>query len=326
MNGKPPLPSGWSAPEIFEETFRLGGLSLQLCGFSSERRETGVQVTGSSAGLQAEPDRAYYELLERCLIVDATHLSRQAFPLLDARGKLRGKEIGTEEIFPAHSPDGRWTSARSNGIAVHRNFSLAAQAAKLELIEREAVLRSWFGESSPLPIALDKFSLAGIAPLARLYRLEAAAFPATEDVSVTGIFGFPRSPELPLIFGFGAAANQLEALQHALGEAFQRLGFVYDPEFVPSAELPDLEKPGPDLHLSWFLHPKGSAKIKRWLERKGPAIRFIRPAEKIEFIELAKGENYSLVKAVQPDYLPLRFGIGYEGIASSIEDMIHPIA
>ncbi len=328
-----PLPDGWSKPEFFTEDFQLGSLRLQLVGFASTRIATGEEVTGSSAALHKETERAYYELLERCLIVDCAYNSQLSFPILNTEGQPTGKMLSHSEIFLPDTNLNLWKHSKSNGIAVHKNFQEASIRAYFEMAERDQVLRSWFGEVLPQALDTKYFSLPGLKELEENYQVTSYSFQdpnRPEPAKVVGTFGFPKQGNLPLIFGFGASFDFATATAHALGECFQRLGFIFDEEFAPTPEHISLD-PSADFHLNWFLRSSSHSLIRQWLAGKNK--KSPRAATKlglVQYVELTKTPGkISLVKALQPGRLPLRFGRGYEEFyphLSELEQAIHPIS
>ena len=323
-----PLPTGWSAPELYQEEFRLGDFSLALVGLSSTRN-TGEEVTGSTAAHEEDIDRAYFELLERCELIEAFRRVDTSFPLLGQGGERSERTLPYAEVFPADAAKGEWKNAKSNGVAIHRDFARASRAALLELVERDRVLRSWFGEIKPAPI--PPLTSANAENL-RSFELWSYSFPAPgESIEVAGTFGFPLVPHMPVIFGFGAAENLPDAQNASLREMFQRLGFVYDetfafaqPSFAPSA----------DFHLEWFLREQSRGELSRWLAGAhalavgGGSVKHPALGEPV-FVELANAPGkFSLVKAIQPGRLPLRFGHGYADLFPHFPTRLatHPIS
>ncbi len=227
------LPPGCSAPRLFADTIEVAGVPVRRAGIACTT-PSGAELTGSAAELEGSPvARAYYELLERIAIVEA------------ARGEP-----------PAEGP---CRPARSNGVALHRTWAEACRRASLELIERDRVLRSWFGELAPA-------SCEAPALLAAIDTHEWRACSLPDEASaieVAVVIGFPRRPELPLARGFAASERLEDALDAAGREALQTLAFLWD-EPVPDA--PPAPAPTPMFHLDYYLYPPHHALLARWLD------------------------------------------------------------
>src|SRR5699024_10783813 len=102
----------------------------------------------------------------------------------------------------------------------------AQKAAALELIERDRILRSWYGGPSPQATSLPHSIPLGELP--RHYRIETYRFPkADSEIEVGAVFGFPTHPEAPFFCGFGASHSLEEALRHAFREGLQRMAFLW---------------------------------------------------------------------------------------------------
>src|SRR6202042_414850 len=117
--------------------------------------------------------RSYFELLERISTMEALRSRHDGYDLRTPDGRPAGHTTATL-AFPESDDPSRWRYARSNGVALHADWSTACTRASWELAERDRVLRAWYGETRPQRIALP----VG-APLeaARTYELRAYAFP-----------------------------------------------------------------------------------------------------------------------------------------------------
>ena len=92
----------------------------------------------------------------------------------------------------------------SNGVAIGPDLAWATERARLELIERDRVLRAWYGELEPEALALP-----GEPPASETYAWRAATFPTDDEPEhVVGVFGFPLRDEAPLLRGFAARTTE----------------------------------------------------------------------------------------------------------------------
>jgi ribosomal protein S12 methylthiotransferase accessory factor YcaO len=257
-------------PEPFFETLAVGDGVIHLAGVATASTR-GDRVTGSAASA-CDPDearaRAYFELVERTALFDAAADAPREVDLLDRAGR-RIRTIATGEAFPVSPSPERWRLARSNGVAAHRTWEAACDGARAELVERDRVLRAWYGELSFAPAPLHAAALPpGLAALttwdARL--LPAAAGFVGDDLSVAVVVGFPTRADVPLTIGFGAARGAEAATRAAAAEAVQRFGFLFG-EAIP--ETPPEPSSTPDYHQEFFLYPPSHPLLRAWLDAVG---------------------------------------------------------
>lgn len=241
-----PLPEGWALGDVVEDVVNADGLSLRRAGLAVVSPR-GEQATGSAAETHDDPlRRSYFELLERASTLDA--ISR--WP----------------ELFPQSALPDRWRYARSNGVAVHLDWSQACQRAYWELAERDRVLRAWIGEVSIEPVAAPgSFELdRAVSYRWRICRFVGSSRTAwSRDVEVIGVFGVPKRSGIPLVMGYGGRPTLDEAIDAATREATQMLAFLWGEE-IP-AETP-CSGPTPVHHVDWWLWPGHHERLERWLD------------------------------------------------------------
>jgi len=236
-----PRLEGWSEPEVIEDSIEVDGVLVRRAGIAL-RSPTGEEIVASAAdvdGPDAAPlKRARLEVLERIATVE--WLARvDAVALFDRQGRALG-EHPFSEIVPSDPEPERWRFARSNGIALYVGWENACDRAWWELVERDRVLRAWYGETTPDVLdtpspALDAF---------RSYEWVTASFPhviAGPLVAVVGVLGFPSSREMPLAIGFAARGNQEDAIVAARRESIQVLSFLWGEPVATS--LPEIVDP-----------------------------------------------------------------------------------
>lgn len=331
-----PLPAGWSAPELFVDTVALEGargrVEVRRAGLQA-RGPDGTEVTGSAAELDGDPlPRAWYELLERVAIVEATGAPR---PRVDAGGHPTG-------AFHVSAPDrerprgeGARRAARSNGVALHRSFEAARDAARRELVERDLVLGSWYGEL-PLrrgvcPARLGPFT--GHDWQVRLVRDPDGVAP---DLVAAVVVGFPRRSTAPLARGFAAAPDAHAAADAAAREALQNLAFLWDEPVPVAAPTPS---PTPFFHLDYYLVPAHHEALRAWLDRDAASSRPRprtepragrrpgRTAGAVSYVDLTPAclsGAARVVRAVATSTRPLVFGPAAPPVAPTF--CVHPIA
>lgn len=328
-----PLSSAWAAPVLFSETADIHGVSLKLAGLSSEHA-SGRSIVGSAVDSRRSPlERSYFELLERSAVIEALHQADGDHDVLD----LSAGCVGTcshQRVFPLDPEPEKWRHSLSNGVAAHRDWKRAAERAALELIERDHILRSWYGEITPERVSMD-----GLAPtqLLSLYDFEACAFhgpPYSEfhQAQTVAVFGFPKRAEAPLLMGCAARLTSNGALAAAFRECLQRLGFLWreplphsEPQFSPTA----------DFHQEHYLYPPNHPKLRNWLDggHKLGLLRWSFPTSdaKIRFVDLTpsalKGRIF-VVRAICDQALPLVFAEGHPWCDAVLPEFmrVHPIA
>ncbi len=332
------MPAGWKLIDELNENVDLFTAKIQIAGKAAQHELLGTSVTGSSASWTQNPEAfAYFELLERMAIVEALdrHKSNegQVWRLIDPhRGGSRGEAV---EIFQNSSKPDIWQPSKSNGVALGSSWQHASQNAVCEAVERHLVLASWYGALIPQKLEAGALPLA-LAPLARHYNVMHYSFgelptAATRTpVAVTGTFFWPRKPNAPLIYGFGAGLSSNEALQKSLKEAVQRLSFL-DGEEVP--EIEPLFSPTPDYHQEYFLHPERQEVLSKWLRgeffKGSESTQLLDTRNPVQFVDLTPStlETLVVVKALTPSLLPLCFGRFIDERCPEIEAdrLIHPV-
>jgi hypothetical protein len=307
------------------------GLELHRVGISSSGPGD-EEVTGSAAELAASPlDRAYFELVERISTAEAIRVPAPRCGVRTLDGQSAGQRPRAD-AFPENVAPDRWRYAKSNGIALHVDWHTASLRAFWELCERDRVLRSWYGEVEPRPLAgaLDSAPLAR----ARSYEWLAYSFPVTEassfslGVQVCGVFGLPNAGA-PFVLGFGARPSLDEALDAATREATQLLAFLWGEE--PTTQDPPFA-PTPLYHLETFQRPERHRLVRAWLEGAHTRYRPSAPPAQgdtgVSFVDLTPPWLHRLVvsKAICPAAVPLTFGDAPFGTHLPPELRIHPIA
>jgi hypothetical protein len=329
-----PLSCQWERPSLVRHTTCIGNTRIYLAGLSVADGR-GQLVYGSAGQLAGSPlPRAYFELVERTSMVEAFGQAHEYLELHDVHGELAGV-ARREDVFPESVDEQRWRYARSNGIAVGSDWEDATRRAGLELIERDRVLRSWYGDT--IPERLELSSTPVPEALGRDYEFESYLFPAAgvrgDTVTVAGVFGFPRREGVPLVFGLGARHGVQHALVAAASECLQRLGFLWG-EAIPG-ELPPFS-PTADFHQEYYLHPPHHAELRSWLAGAHGKFRGVLGlpsscGETCHFVDLTPEALHSklvVVKALPADELPLTFGYGHPRLQREVPDQlsIHPIA
>jgi hypothetical protein len=326
-----PLPSGWSSPSLYAEIVKLGPLSLNLCGLAAQSGEE--MVTGSAAELVTTPlVRAYFELIERASLVTAGRHADRDFTLKDVRGRTIGR-APCSRVFP-WSPDPARRFARSNGVAAATSWSAACRSARWELLERDRVLRSWYGETRPQALSLPAWPW--LQALEAYCDWQAYAFAEdsrSDRATAVGVFAFPRSPEQALSYGFAADRNPTRAIAKAAAECLQRLGFLWgeaipivEPEFSPTAEY----------HQEFYLQPSMHRRVRDWLagSHAETPCRIRERAEVGRVPEFADLTPESLrgklfvAKALPCREVDLIFGCGHPAVDGPLPQsfQVHPIA
>lgn len=311
-----PMPPGWSMQETFVQELDFAPLRLHMVGLVASRAASGEgdqNALGSAAGLDAAPvSRAYYELLERISILEA-RASQQPLCVRDLAGHVRERRSATR-VFPPDPAPERQRLALSNGVALHASWAQACEAALHELVERDRVLRSFAGEL--VPARLDV--APGVLAKAAADRYDAAAYelgvsqPSPKHRTAALVL-LPRSPELPVLYGFGTAYTLTAALQRAENETLQRLAFLWGEDLPTAAVEP---APTPEYHHDFYLYPPNQTHLRAWLQGQRSSRHAWRSlplfdGDRTRFIDLTPASfagKLAVAKAVSPSARRLRFG------------------
>ena len=326
------LPEGWSEPEVVEDVIVADGLELRRAGMSSVS-PGGEEIPGAAVELTDSPvPRSYFELLERISTLDALRSLPSSCEVRTLDGELAGRRRAAD-VFPESDDPARWRYARSNGVALHRDWETAALRAFWELSERDRILRAWYGEISPVRLAFEP----GATSLGRTASYEWAAYsfgPSQEsvfsrDIQVIGVFGFPKRSEAPFVCGYAARPDGRHALDAAVAEALQQLAFLWG---EPALERLADPAPTPMHHLDRLQWPAHHDVLRRWLG--GAHMAYRPPAGKTDeasvgFVDLTPAwleGGLRVVKAVCEAATPLAFGDAPFGAHLPAELRVHPIA
>ena len=329
------LPDGWSGLELIEDEIVADGVEIARAGCAT-RAPSGEEIVGAAAEPRFSPRppfaRSYYELLERVVVIEATQCGPRPYPLRDISGQRLG-ERWTAELFPKSDAPDLWQYARTNGVAIQRDWTTAAARAACELVERDRVLRSWCGEIRPrrAPFDFESSLLANARRYDwRLYDfVEPSPTGFAAEVIVSLVIGFPLDLDAPLALGFGASEAVNESRQRACREALQSLAFLWGEPIATTA--PPIG-PTPMHHLEHFQYRPHHDILRRWLD--GAHDEFGRrpqsfPNGRMVFVDLTPswlGDGLRVAKAISTDAMALTFGSApaFEHLPEVLR--IHPIA
>jgi hypothetical protein len=322
LSSQYPLAKEWSIPELFHQRFSIDRFHMECVGLVSSHAN-GMALTGSAASRETEKPpvtRAYFELVERTSVIEAELRDIDRFRQQTIAGEFHGW-LEKFSLFPATEDPARWRFAKSNGVAAQLSWEMACRSAALELMERDRILRSWFGEIRPEKItAADPHG--GPSPLLHPdlnpyydfenYRIgPPVKVEGLGEVTVVAVFGFPRRANVPRVAGFAARPSPGEAVFSATAECLQILSFLWG-EAIP--EVLPLLSPSPDYHQEVFLLPEGISRIRRWLSGEHQGYATSPPPSQsfqIHFSDITPPQLVSrlfVVKAHCPTLLPLTFG------------------
>ncbi|HTJ85224.1 MAG TPA: YcaO-like family protein [Polyangiaceae bacterium] len=308
----------WEVVESVSDEVVVDGLSIRRAALTA-RHLAGGAVTGSAASAAGDPtSRAWGELIERASLVSA---HRRGAPVRVAGDPL--KLLTFESAFPdADLGDGR-RRALSNGVALAADFDSAAERAWSELVERDALLRSWRGETKPEPLDVPTRLLPATRSYEWVARSIASPLDGPSSPRVVAVFGLPLHDRAPLLRGYAARETESEALAAALTEAIQGLAFLWDEPIPDCAPTPE---PNPMFHLDHYLWPGSHRALRAWLSgsRGGGAPSTVPIAP--TFVDLTPEPlrgRVAVVKAVAHGHVELAFGVGGEGCRGVSP---HPIA
>lgn len=332
LTAGPALWGSWTVTERVDDVVEIEGLRVHRVGLTAGDAQ-GRVITGSAASLDdSAAARAGYELCERAGLVDAMSACPTSFPTRDRNGRAAGV-IGSRAVFPDSDAPTRWQPSKSSGAAIGRDWRAACRHAELELAERDRVLRSWCGIGPrPDPIPPPRGPWMEMTSYAwRACRLPAEDARVEAQAAVVCIVGFPRTPEAPLLRGFGAANDVAGARDRAMLECLQSLAFLWGEPIPTEAPLPS---PTALYHLDHYLWPGSHQALRDWLfeGREAPADGPTGPAawsRETVFADLAPkaaAGRVVLVRAINESSLRLCFGdTPWQG-APRTDPMPHPVA
>ncbi len=307
----------WKLVDEFHDKMKVDNCEINLSGFACQN-QSNVILTGSAGGFSETTDRALYELIERLVIFEAKE-KKCAFELKDETGE-RTSTISSEDLFKS-TDSGNWKEALSNGVAIHKTPALAKQHAKNELLERDAILASWFGLTRPKPKTFHFDPLIN-----ETYSIKAYELPTLNGHTTAVAVAVPNKKTVPLLYGFACDSFWDKALERAYMELIQRIGFLMDEPIEPLEAF----EPSALYHQEYYLQPENASKVLNWLSGlhyKGPVERKDAEFMFIEF-DIPELTGMSVVKAISGQTIPLIFGKGYkiDGIEIDSSRYIHPIA
>jgi hypothetical protein len=308
------------------DAVNVPGLTLNLVGLLA-RAEDGREALGSAGARDELPiARAYFELFERIAVLDAQARPRERYMAWRADGER--ESLSFAEVFPEAPAGAAYQYSRSNGVAAGPTVQQACEAASAELVERDRLLRAWYGQALPVRCSLpDDAAFTALEPW---YEFEAYSFPSriqrTGEFSVAAVFGFPKLSEVPLVFGTAAGTTHARALNGAQRECLQRWGFLWG-ERIPSAA--PAFSPTADYHQEFFLWPAMHATVRCFLSGAHSGLdRLGVIAERSEaphrFVDLSPATGARVVRAVPGPSaeLPLTFGRGHPSARGALPESL----
>lgn len=307
------MPEGWGNVEVFSHTCTIGEVELRLFGLAS-KHSNGELVTGSAVEMTAFPiARSYFELLERASVSEAKRRPSHSYSVFGENREVRG-QWGVQEVFPSSDLPTQWVYSNSNGCAVQETWSAAAKKARYELMERDALLRSWYGEFAPISVEIPPPCQVLYGALQEYYDFEVRLFPSSatqqQGVYALGVFGFPKGRLNPRVYGSAVAESVEEAITLANKEILQSLGFLWG-ESIPET-LP-VHSPTPSFHQEYFLYPESIDRVRAWLHAESAPPKSRTPSRNFEciYVDLTPPGLQSkicVVKAISENAIPLTFG------------------
>lgn len=264
------------------ETIDLGKVHASVAGIAVSFSKDDI-VFGSSLSFEADAfELAAFELLERFVIT---------------RDKPKIDMLEAKYIY-----------SLSNGVAIHRSTALAQEAAELELLERNEVLRSWYLNAPSRRLNSTSFA-SDFKFLEADYEISFYDFSNHPGVSVVGVFAFPFKRDKPFLSGYGAGRNIQSAFEKSKKEFFARFTFLRgvnleeDVSFAPSAEF----------HQDYYLAPEKNKIIQNWLQESSeskvnPDVYLGRNLTFQSLTPESWSKDFSISKALSEDVIPLFFG------------------
>lgn len=311
-----PLPEGWSTPEFFDDSLVIQNYQIKRAGWHSQNGLHGEVVTGSAVELSDSPlERAYFELLERVSVLEMEKEKSRQWPLESWDGGWMGS-LSSEKIFPKSPMPQLWEYSRSHGVALHKSKEKASCAALYELIERDLMLRSWYGALKPELLSCSVPSL--LSAFSGDYYFEIYSFGILMGIEVIGVFGFSTHGNRPWVYGAGAGKDRAFALEHAARECLQRTAFLWDETACVEDSALELCRPTAEYHQEVYLRASSVPKIKNWLNRgHGQFAQVVNRSlreQNVGWINITPRwleGKLVVIKAICSDLTPLVFGFDF---------------
>ena len=304
FQSKWPLPANWSDVEIFSQNLVFGETTIYGVGLMS-KNETGKISSSSATGLDENSIliRAYIELLERIALIDLNEVN-----------------ISNQD----------WKLSLSNGVAAHTDLRLAKTSAAHELQERSQILKSWYGEFTPVTFtpAIDPLSF-----LKNDYEITWLNF----RENIIAVLMKPKDLKRPVIFASAGSLNIDVSIAKTADEALQKILFSWDEPIALDCEM----LADPISHLEYYSSIEHFDILLEWINGarekrlKGLLQLKINQTMHDEIIyeditpAIYEGKLF-IIRARGSNYLPLVFGIGHPqvelvGHLSKI-DLFHPLS
>lgn len=329
--------NGWTVSEAVREKLSIMGVDIFVSGMQATHPVMG-EIVGAAGNAGSHPDnRAWFELLERITILETIHRAPKSLVLRHPETVAEMGLIPFKTLFPDQGGSSTfpYQFAKSNGVALSRDWRDACRRAAFELLERHLVLLSWAGKLKPRFLTAS-FSQSVLNSFSENYEIKRVSFGSqrtdlfAEPIHSCGSFLIPKKNNVPFIFGLGADISEDIALTKAESETVQRLGFLWGEE-IPKETPP--YSPTAMYHQEYYLHPEALNLITSWLEG-----RHLKKADlydtsrvlKLSFADLNSPSSgvFQVARAYSPDTIPLVFGRWKENIFKDLDDklLIHPVA
>ena len=133
------------------------------------------------------------------------------------------EQVSLPAEFVYHPPPaGRYHSPVTTGLGLGNDTVEAILAGLYEVIERDAMMLSWYSTYDPLGLAVDDADHGTLTGRARSEGLSVSTLLLTQDVDIPVVAAAVRREEWPkLAFGTGAHLDVNRAARSALAEALQ---------------------------------------------------------------------------------------------------------
>lgn len=162
-----------------------------------------------------------------------------------------------------------WLQPTSNGLAAGRSLSHATWNAALELVERDALLRSWWGTSSPVRIenVPSEEALDRLIELTLRYKFDVDFFwlPSSGGVIVVAcVLSDQTGVGPPTTLGFKTSHDLASAMRGAIEEAHQLRPWLRD--LMEEAKEPPASLESINDRALWWLTSDAQDALGAWVE------------------------------------------------------------
>lgn len=230
--------------------------------------------------------------------------------------------LPTDFVFYGHNKSNKLFRSTSSGVAAHTEYAIAKEKALLELIERDAIMRLWYSQKSPMHFNSEQYSQHIRNRMAYWKKQGRDVYILSLDSPYLPVYLVVIVGENYPCFVSGAATSlvsAVDAIEKALQEAEYNL---FLNKMFPCDECPDYDEIHHPVDHGRFYHYSENAKKIQWIWSNDTYEKNIlwSPIEfdylcellNVIFVDLSDESEKKLkvVRAISTKLVPISFGYG----------------